>query len=147
MTTVNETTSYGKAEARAWDRLHPRLTHRAAWLDHQGMLPIVEGTLIRLQVEHLPGDRDAQPMWLWWSPLGTTGTPRAAHPSPSPARVSEPAPGIGSTSGSTETFTPRPRTTAGIENHSRATRYDVGKTVKRETSLGGPPRRKPKARG
>ncbi|KWX01483.1 hypothetical protein LI90_2515 [Carbonactinospora thermoautotrophica] len=24
--------------ATAWDRLHPRLTHRAAWLDHPGDL-------------------------------------------------------------------------------------------------------------
>ncbi|GIE89601.1 hypothetical protein SAMN06264365_11882 [Actinoplanes regularis] len=59
---------------RAWDRLHPRLTHRAAWLDHEGPLPVIEGTLIRLQVEYLPGDRDAQPMWLWWS--GTFADPR-----------------------------------------------------------------------
>ena len=33
---------------RAWDRVHPRLTHRAAWLDHVGQLPVIEGTLIRL---------------------------------------------------------------------------------------------------
>ena len=70
VTTTDETTSYGEAETRAWGRLHPRLTHRAARLDHEGELPIVEGTLIRLQVEHLPGDRDAQPMWLWWSGIG-----------------------------------------------------------------------------
>ena len=65
VTTVNETTSYGKAETNTWDRLHPRLTHRAAWLDHEGTLPVIEGTLIRLQVEYLPGDRAAPPMWLW----------------------------------------------------------------------------------
>ncbi|WP_244945070.1 hypothetical protein [Couchioplanes caeruleus] len=56
MTTLTATTSYGNAEAHAWDRLHPRLTHRAAWLDHDGALPVIEGTLIRLQAEHLPGD-------------------------------------------------------------------------------------------
>ena len=38
------------AVACAWDRLHPRLTHRAAWLDHDGPLPVIDGTLIRLQV-------------------------------------------------------------------------------------------------
>jgi DDE superfamily endonuclease len=27
----------------------------------------VDGTLIRLQVDHLPGDRDPKPAWLWWS--------------------------------------------------------------------------------
>ncbi len=46
--------------AQAWDRLHPRLTHRSAWLDHDGPLPVIAGTLIRLQVDHLPGDRDPQ---------------------------------------------------------------------------------------
>lgn len=39
---------YGIAVACAWDRVHPRLTHRAAWLDHDGNLPVIEGTLIRL---------------------------------------------------------------------------------------------------
>ena len=54
----------------AWDRLHPRLTHRSAWLDHDGALPVIEGTLIRLQVDHLPGDRDPKPIWLWCSATG-----------------------------------------------------------------------------
>jgi hypothetical protein len=71
-TTVTDTASYGKAEACAWDRLHPRLTHRGAWLDHPGTLPIVEGTLIRLHVEYLPGDRHADPLWLWCSALDVT---------------------------------------------------------------------------
>ncbi|MFI2077688.1 NF041680 family putative transposase [Streptomyces triculaminicus] len=65
--TFNDTPRYGKAEARAWDRVHPRLTHRSAWLDLDGELPLVEGTLIRLKVDHLPGDRDAPPVWLWSS--------------------------------------------------------------------------------
>ncbi|HUY50886.1 MAG TPA: transposase [Streptosporangiaceae bacterium] len=58
VTTTTATTRYGTAVAQAWDRLHPRLTHRSAWLDHDGPLPVIEGTLIRLQVDHLPGDRD-----------------------------------------------------------------------------------------
>jgi hypothetical protein len=37
------------AVAAGWDRVHPWLTHRAAWLDHDGDLPAIEGTLIRLQ--------------------------------------------------------------------------------------------------
>jgi hypothetical protein len=53
-TTHTDTTRYGHAQTQAWDRLHPRLTHRGPWLDHDGELPLVEGTLIRLQVEH-PG--------------------------------------------------------------------------------------------
>ena len=72
VTTITDTTRYGTAEALAWDRLHPRLTHRGPWLDHDGELPIVEGTLIRLTVEHLPGDRDPKPVWLWSSATGAT---------------------------------------------------------------------------
>ena len=66
------TSRYGRAVAAAWDRVHPRLTHRAAWLDHDGGLPVIEGTLIRLQVDHLPGDRDPKPVWLWSSRTGVT---------------------------------------------------------------------------
>jgi DDE superfamily endonuclease len=67
ITTSTVTSRYGMAQASAWDRLHPRLTHRGAWLCHDGELPIIDGTLIRLQVDRLPGDRDPQPMWLWSS--------------------------------------------------------------------------------
>ena len=70
VTTSTVTTRYGRAAAAAWDRVHPRLTHRAAWLDHDGDLPVIEGTLIRLQVDHLPGNRDPKPVWLWWSRTG-----------------------------------------------------------------------------
>ena len=58
------------AVAAAWDRVHARLTHRAAWLDHDGDLPVIEGALIRLHVDHLPGDRDPKPVWLWSSSTG-----------------------------------------------------------------------------
>lgn len=74
-TTTTQTTRYGTAVASSWDRLHPRLTHRTCWLDHHGELPIIEGTLIRLQVDHLPGDRDPKPVWLWSSRTGAS----AAH--------------------------------------------------------------------
>jgi hypothetical protein len=60
--------------AAAWDRLYPRLTHRAAWLGHDGELPVIDGTLIRLQVDRLPGDRDPKPVWLWCSRTGATGS-------------------------------------------------------------------------
>jgi hypothetical protein len=54
--------------------MHPRLTRRGPWLDHPGDedLPIIEGTLIRLQVEHLPGDRAPKPVWLWTSRPAST---------------------------------------------------------------------------
>jgi hypothetical protein len=70
--TVTDTSRYGKATARAWDRLHPRLTRRAAWLAHDGELPIIPGTVIRLEVEHLPSGGDPKPVWLWWSHVDAT---------------------------------------------------------------------------
>ena len=71
-TTSTDTTRYGAAVATSWDQVHPRLTHRGCWLDHPGDLPIIEGTLIRLQVDHLPGDRDPKPLWLWTSTTDAT---------------------------------------------------------------------------
>jgi hypothetical protein len=70
ITTSTVTSRYGMATAAAWDWVHPRLTHRSAWLDHDGDLPVIAGTLIRLQVDHLPGDRDPKPVWLWSSATG-----------------------------------------------------------------------------
>jgi hypothetical protein len=55
VSTTTVTSRYGIAVAAAWNRVHPRLAHRSAWLDHDGPLPVIEGTLIRLQVDHLPG--------------------------------------------------------------------------------------------
>ncbi|MFJ4773775.1 transposase [Streptomyces uncialis] len=54
----------------AW--LHPRLTRRAAWLDHDGPLHIIEGTVIRLVVKKLPSGGVNKPVWLWWSRVGAT---------------------------------------------------------------------------
>ena len=72
-TTTTPTTRYGTAVARVFDRLHPRLIRRGAWADHDGDLPIIEGTLVRLQVDHLPatpgrnrcgcGGRPPRPPW------------------------------------------------------------------------------------
>jgi DDE superfamily endonuclease len=69
--TVTATTRYGTATAMAWGRLHQRLESRGGWEDHDGDLPVIEGTLIRLSVDHLPGHRDAEPLWLWSSRAGT----------------------------------------------------------------------------
>lgn len=57
---------------RAWDRLHPRLTRRSAWAEHAGPLPIIAGTVIRLQVEHLPSGGVNKPVWLWFSGVDAT---------------------------------------------------------------------------
>ncbi|WP_433223634.1 NF041680 family putative transposase [Dactylosporangium sp. CS-047395] len=78
VTTMTETRRYGTATARAWHRLHPRLTRRAAWADCPD-LPILEGTLIRLEVARLPSGATAKPVWLWCSTsIGNDPTPDAA---------------------------------------------------------------------
>jgi hypothetical protein len=71
-TTTTHTTRYGAAHARSWDRLHPKLTHTGAWTDHEGLLPVMEGTVIRLQVDRLPGTGTPKPLWLWYSATATT---------------------------------------------------------------------------
>jgi len=65
VTTSTQTTRYGTATAMAWARLHQRLASRGGWAGHDGDLPVIEGTLIRLAVDHLPGDRSPGPLWLW----------------------------------------------------------------------------------
>jgi hypothetical protein len=70
VTTRTQTRLYGPALARAWDRLHPRLTHRIAWAAHAGNLPIIEGTVILLQVDRLPSGAIPKPVWLWHSRTG-----------------------------------------------------------------------------
>jgi DDE superfamily endonuclease len=72
VTTVTDTDRYGKAQATAWDRMHPKLARRCAWLDHDGDLPVVEGTVIRLQVQRLPRDRTPDPVWLWCAATNLT---------------------------------------------------------------------------
>ncbi len=44
-----------------------RLTRRAAWIEHDGPLPFIEGTVIRLAVEKLPSGGVNKRVWLWWS--------------------------------------------------------------------------------
>lgn len=70
--TTTDTRRYGMVSAHAWDRLHPRLTRRCAWINHDGPLPIIEGTVIRLRVDHLPSGGHPKPVWLWWSNVDAT---------------------------------------------------------------------------
>ncbi len=65
VTSVHE--RYGQVAVTAWGRYHPKLQRRAGWARHPGHLPIVEGTLIHVRVDRLPGDRAPKPMWLWHS--------------------------------------------------------------------------------
>lgn len=71
-TTSTQTTRYGTAAAQSWDRLHPKLTRAGAWAGHEDPLPILEGTVIRLQVHRLPGAGTPKPLWLWHSASATT---------------------------------------------------------------------------
>ncbi|WP_433614612.1 NF041680 family putative transposase [Dactylosporangium sp. CA-139114] len=73
VSTTTETRLYGTATAQAWDRLHPRLTRRAAWTG-SGDLPIIAGTVIHLQVDRLPSGATPKPVWLWWSGVHATDT-------------------------------------------------------------------------
>jgi hypothetical protein len=43
----------------AWNRIHPQLTTPSAWIGHDVEVPVIEGTLIRLTANHLPGGGDA----------------------------------------------------------------------------------------
>jgi hypothetical protein len=72
ITTHTDTRLYGPATARAWDRLHPRLTRRTAWITHAEQLPILEGTVIRLEVTRLPSGAIPKPVWLWYSRINQT---------------------------------------------------------------------------
>jgi hypothetical protein len=67
---VSQTSRYGAAKTASFDRHHQRVERRGGWASHQGDLPIIEGTVIRLVVEHLPGDRVPDPVWLWCSTTG-----------------------------------------------------------------------------
>jgi hypothetical protein len=64
---TTETRLYGAATARSWNRLHPRLTHRSSWVAATGTLPVIEGTVIRLDVVRLPSGAIPKPVWLWHS--------------------------------------------------------------------------------
>ena len=52
--------------ASAWHNLHPRLGCRGHWTNHD-VPPIVRGTIIRVNVDHLPKPLGAvtKTLWLW----------------------------------------------------------------------------------
>jgi len=63
--------SYGEVRVRSWRELHPKLHGRRRWADRDE-LPIVRGTVIRVDVEHLPKPtgRADKTLWLWWTGPG-----------------------------------------------------------------------------
>jgi len=67
-TTTIDSPRYGRVRLSAWDGRHRRLIRGqdSYWVDHAGPLPIVSGTVVRVEVEHLPGGGTPDgPMWLW----------------------------------------------------------------------------------
>jgi hypothetical protein len=60
---------YGTVRVAAWHGLHPRVIGRGRWADHSGAPPIVRGTVIRVEVEHLPKptSQTKKTLWLFWS--------------------------------------------------------------------------------
>lgn len=62
---------YGTIKVQAWHGLHPKLGRRGHWAGH-GTIPIVAGTVIRVEVQHLPKptSRTKKTLWLWWSGPG-----------------------------------------------------------------------------
>jgi len=68
---------YGTVRVQAWHNLHPRLHGRGHWSDRDE-LPIVKGSVIRVNVERLPKSAGSvnKTLWLWWSGTGTPGLDR-----------------------------------------------------------------------
>lgn len=62
---------YGNVHVQAWSGLHPKLHGRGRWAGTDAP-PIVRGTVIRVEVEHLPKPtaRAVKTLWLWWSGPG-----------------------------------------------------------------------------
>ncbi len=147
--TVQVTDRYGTAQAMAWDRIHPRLTTRSTWIDHDGELPVIEGTLIRFQVDHLPGGGDPLSLWLWSSKTGMTREAaadlrrpweRRAEPARlTPARVRRGfrnlRPHLHCPARVPKPSTPAPGRPLGSKNRRPVTRYDVGKSTRRPESI------------
>lgn len=62
---------YGTVKVQAWNNLHPKLSDRGYWQGRE-VLPIVKGTVIRVDVERLPkpSSKSNKTLWLWWSGEG-----------------------------------------------------------------------------
>jgi hypothetical protein len=65
---VCEDAAHGTVRVRAFSKLHPKVQNHER-KGSRGLLPIVVGTLILVEVERLPrGERRGEPrvLWLWW---------------------------------------------------------------------------------
>jgi hypothetical protein len=63
---VSSDDRYGTVRVTAWRGLHPQLGRRGHWTDHP-QPPIVRGTILRVDVQHLPKptSRVKKTLWLW----------------------------------------------------------------------------------
>jgi len=77
---VLEDTRYGRITVTAWHNMHPRLSGRGHWASFD-QPPIVKGTVIRVDVEHLPKptSRAKKTLWLWWSGTGVPDLERCVR--------------------------------------------------------------------
>ena len=68
---VTHDARYGTVKVTAWHGLHPKLHGRGRWAGRDRP-PIVRGSVIRVEVEHLPKPtaRAKKTLWLWWSGPG-----------------------------------------------------------------------------
>jgi hypothetical protein len=68
---VIDDSRYGTITVTAWHDMHPRLSGRGHWAGC-AKPPIVRGSVIRVDVEHLPRptSRAKKTLWLWWSGKG-----------------------------------------------------------------------------
>jgi hypothetical protein len=57
---------FGRMQAQAWGHVYPR---QRRYYNRDGTMAPVEGSIIRVQVERMPGDRGSREntMWLWWA--------------------------------------------------------------------------------
>jgi hypothetical protein len=71
---VCEDARHGRVRVRAFSKLHPKVQNHER-KGSRGLLPMVVGTLVLVEVERLPrGERRREPrvLWLWWhGPEGT----------------------------------------------------------------------------
>jgi hypothetical protein len=69
---VTKDARYGTVTVTAWHRMHPKLTGRGRWAARSAP-PIVTGSVLRVEVEHLPKPtaRTKKTLWLFWSGPGT----------------------------------------------------------------------------
>ncbi|GGJ62124.1 hypothetical protein GCM10010121_085940 [Streptomyces brasiliensis] len=73
--TEHDLDRYGHMRVRCFERLHVKLNRQTVWEHHpEPELPLVPGTVMRLDVERLPSGGSPKPLWLWWSRTDTDAT-------------------------------------------------------------------------